>query len=150
VLYYRTELTASLQAHVILRAPSRPLTLIGHGLGARVVVHALLKLAEFNIGEGVIDHCLLIGSPVASNEGEWAVVRSIVAGRLVNAFHTADKSFQSGWQISYKGGAAGGSSHKLFGVEKVDITGIVTKKTKSVHADYRECLPAVIASLNLT
>ncbi|KAJ9608818.1 hypothetical protein H2200_006589 [Cladophialophora chaetospira] len=67
----------------------RPVTLIGYSLGARVIYTCLMSLAkrkEF----GLVENAVLIGAPTPSDTGDWRVLRSAVAGRLVNVFSVND------------------------------------------------------------
>jgi len=46
----------------------RPITLIGYGMGARVIFHCLEYLAEVGgeAGKGIVENVLLIGAPIAN------------------------------------------------------------------------------------
>lgn len=68
---------------------SRPATLLGFSLGARVVFHALECLVE--AGElGLVLDVALVGAAVTSRPERWERVRPAVSGRLVNAFASGD------------------------------------------------------------
>lgn len=70
---------------------ARPVNLIGYGMGARVVYHALETLAASGIaGRGIVEHAVLIGAPVGCGKAAWAAARDVVAGRLVNCYSTSD------------------------------------------------------------
>ncbi|KAH0841237.1 hypothetical protein AYO21_06882 [Fonsecaea monophora] len=67
----------------------RPVTLIGYSLGARVIYTCLMNLAkrkEF----GIVENAVMIGSPTPSDTSDWRILRSVVAGRLVNVFSVND------------------------------------------------------------
>ena len=77
-------------------AGSRPVTLVGFSLGARVIFHALLELASRKVPvHGVVEDVYLFGAPVTVDMEEWARVRSVVAGRLINGYATSD------WVLSF-------------------------------------------------
>mmetsp|Transcript_13701 Transcript_13701/g.20515 ORF Transcript_13701/g.20515 Transcript_13701/m.20515 type:complete len:691 (+) Transcript_13701:88-2160(+) len=70
---------------------NRPVTLIGYGMGARVIFHCLNSLAaEGDRGRGIVESAVLIGTPVGTHRSEWAAARRVVAGRLVNCYSTHD------------------------------------------------------------
>ncbi|KAI1342774.1 DUF726-domain-containing protein [Xylariaceae sp. FL0016] len=67
----------------------RPVTLVGYSLGARVVYSCLRELAERK-AFGLIDTVVLIGAPVPSNPSHWAVMRTVVSGKLYNVYSEND------------------------------------------------------------
>lgn len=71
---------------------SRPVTLIGYGMGARVIFHCLMVLAKdpLNGGKGIVENAVLLGAPVGTHHTEWQAARGVVAGRLVNCYSTQD------------------------------------------------------------
>ena len=67
----------------------RPVTLIGYSLGARVIYTCLMCLAERR-AFGLIESVVLIGAPTPSVASDWRMMRSVVAGRLVNVYSEND------------------------------------------------------------
>ena len=67
----------------------RPVTLIGYSLGARVMYSCLMSLAKRR-AFGLIESAIFIGAPCPSTTADWRVMRSVVAGRLVNVFSEND------------------------------------------------------------
>lgn len=67
----------------------RPVTLIGFSIGARVIYSCLLELAERN-AFGLVENAVLMGAPVPSDSEPWTRIRSVVSGRVLNAFSTED------------------------------------------------------------
>jgi len=67
-------------------------TLIGYSMGARLIFHALLCMAEHHgdKARGLVDDVILLGGTMAVDPDEWRLVRSVVCGRLVNAYSTRD------------------------------------------------------------
>jgi hypothetical protein len=68
---------------------SRPITLVGFSLGARVIYAALRELAKK--GQlGIVQNVYIFGTPVVVNNDEFTRIRSIVPGRFVNAYAKND------------------------------------------------------------
>jgi hypothetical protein len=68
-----------------------PISLIGYGMGARVIFHCLQDLAQMGVvSRGIIENVVLIGSPIGIHRGEWLAARSVVVNRLVNCYSTKD------------------------------------------------------------
>jgi hypothetical protein len=69
----------------------KPVSLIGYGMGARVIFHCLQDLAQIGLqGRGIIETVVLIGSPIGLHPNEWLAARSVVVDRLVNCYNTKD------------------------------------------------------------
>ena len=68
---------------------ARPITLVGFSLGARVVFSCLKELANRG-AYGLVQNVYLFGSPVVANKDEYSKVRTVIAGRFVNAYTTND------------------------------------------------------------
>ncbi|KAI9780173.1 MAG: hypothetical protein M1839_007010 [Geoglossum umbratile] len=67
----------------------RPVSLIGYSLGSRVIYSCLMSLAERR-AFGLVESVVFIGSPVPANTNDWRMMRSVVAGRMINAFSEDD------------------------------------------------------------
>jgi pimeloyl-ACP methyl ester carboxylesterase len=68
---------------------TRPITLVGFSLGARVIFSCLKELA--NRGAfGLIQNVYMFGTPVVAKKDEYTRARSIVPGRFVNGYATND------------------------------------------------------------
>jgi hypothetical protein len=68
---------------------SRPITLVGFSLGARVIYACLRELAKK--GQcGIIQNVYIFGAPVVYKKDEWLKVKSVVAGRFVNGYALND------------------------------------------------------------
>lgn len=68
---------------------ARPVTLVGYGMGARLIFHCLEELARLN-ARGIVESAVLIGTPVGSEVERWHAARSVVADRLINCYATND------------------------------------------------------------
>ncbi|KAL5594346.1 uncharacterized protein BROUX77_007693 [Berkeleyomyces rouxiae] len=67
----------------------RPISLVGYGLGARSIYTCLMALAERR-QFGLIDSALLVGCPAPSSSYLWVAMKSVVSGRLINAYSSSD------------------------------------------------------------
>lgn len=67
----------------------RAVSLIGYGLGARVIYTCLMSLSERRIF-GQVENVLVMGTPAPSSHCVWTVLRSVVSGRVVNVFSEND------------------------------------------------------------
>lgn len=75
----------------------RPITLIGYGIGARVIVHCLEALvteykqyANKDFIRGLVENVVLMGTPYGTNSAAWKELRSIIPGRFINCYSTRD------------------------------------------------------------
>lgn len=67
----------------------RPVTLIGYSLGARAIYSCLRSLAARQ-AFGLVDTVVFIGAPVPSNTQHWQIMRSVVSGKIYNAYSEND------------------------------------------------------------
>ncbi|KJR83895.1 uncharacterized protein SPSK_00233 [Sporothrix schenckii 1099-18] len=67
----------------------RGVSMIGYGLGARVIYTCLMSLSERRIF-GQVENVLVMGTPAPSSGCVWTALRSVVSGRLVNVFSEND------------------------------------------------------------
>lgn len=75
----------------------RPITLVGYGIGARVIVHCLETLvSEYKMYgskdyiRGLVENVVLMGTPYGTNVSAWRELRNIVPGRFINCYSTHD------------------------------------------------------------
>jgi len=78
----------------------RPVTLIGVSLGARAIFHCLEYLATRGLRNLVLD-VLLLGGAVTSKGRRWEGVRSVVAGRVLNAYSGADAFLRAHHMVAH-------------------------------------------------
>lgn len=121
----------------------RPVTLIGYSLGARVIYTCLMSLAkrkEF----GIVENAVMIGSPTPSDTSDWRVLRSVVAGRLVNVFSVNDYVLGFMYRTSaIQYGVAGLQKVEgLSSVENFDVSEDV-----SSHQRYRYLIGAILKTI---
>ncbi|KAL9638518.1 MAG: hypothetical protein Q9164_001503 [Protoblastenia rupestris] len=121
----------------------RPVTLIGYSLGARVIYSCLMALAKRR-AFGLIETSIFIGAPCPSTTADWRVMRSVVAGRLVNVF--SENDYVLGFlyrSSSIQYGVAG--LQKISGipsVENVDVSDAV-----SGHLRYRYLVGSILQKI---
>ncbi|KAI1769711.1 DUF726-domain-containing protein [Hypoxylon sp. FL1150] len=113
----------------------RPVTLIGYSLGAKVIYVCLQQLAERK-AFGLIENVVLLGAPTPCNSADWRRVRSVVTGRVVNAYSTNDYILAFLYRSSsIQFGVAGlNPVLNVKGVENVDVGDLVKGHTLYRHA----------------
>merc|ERR1719215_2241480 len=121
----------------------RPVTLIGHSMGARLLVYCLCEL--YDMGEfNVVDDVVLLGTPVTTGAKKWQKVRAVASGRVLNGYLGSDWVLAFlyrylEWGIT----VAGLSKVDVEGVDNVDLSGIGI----SGHDDYRKHFPDILAQV---
>lgn len=124
----------------------RPISLIGFSLGARAIFYALEELAKRK-AYGIVQDVYLFGATVTAPASTWLNVRSVIAGKFVNAFATSD------WLLGYLFRFTSGGLNTVAGLrpvegvpglENVDVTDKVTG-----HLSYRSCMPALLEVVGL-
>lgn len=121
----------------------RPVTLVGYSLGARVVYSCLMSLARRK-AFGLVESAVMVGSPCPSTTGDWRVMRSVVASRLVNVYSENDYVLGFLYRTSsIQYGVAGLQKIEgLPGVENVDVS-----ETVSGHLRYRYLVGAILKKI---
>ncbi|KAI9869557.1 MAG: hypothetical protein M1830_005395, partial [Pleopsidium flavum] len=121
----------------------RPVTLIGYSLGARVIYTCLMSLAKRR-AFGLVESVVLIGAPTPSDTSDWRVMRSVVAGRLVNVYSENDYVLGFLYRTSsIQLGVAGLQKVEgLRGVENVDVS-----DTVSGHLRYRYLVGSILKKI---
>ncbi len=131
---------------------NRPVTLIGFGMGARVIMKCLIALEASPIGHGIVETAVLMGTPYPADALEYAKASSMCAYRLVNAFNSRDWllsfAYRSTSRKANVSGIAGlGAVDTINGseavLENVDLTGLLT----SSHFQYRDKLTSLVQAL---
>ncbi|KAI1136767.1 DUF726-domain-containing protein [Hypoxylon sp. FL0543] len=113
----------------------RPVTLVGYSLGAKVIYVCLQQLAERK-AFGLIENAIMLGAPTPSSSADWRRIRSIVTGRVVNAYSTNDYILAFLYRSSsIQFGVAGLSPVlNVKGIENVDVGDLVKGHTLYRHA----------------
>ena len=128
---------------------NRPVTLVGYGMGARVIIKCLLALAEAprGSGHGIVETAVLMGTPYPADGLEWAKASSVCAFRLVNAYNSRD------WLLAFAYRATSVNIAGIAGLKAVDtINGSeavldnvdLTETLSPSHFEYRNKLEALV------
>lgn len=67
----------------------RSVSLVGYSLAARAIYTCLMVLAERR-QFGLVDSVVLMGTPAPAESRVWVTLKSVVAGRLINAYSEED------------------------------------------------------------
>ena len=118
----------------------RPVTLIGYSLGARVIYTCLMSLAKRR-AFGLVESVVFIGAPTPSDTSDWRVMRSVVAGRIINVFSENDYVLGFLYRTSsIQFGVAGLQKVEgLPGVENIDVS-----DTVNGHLRYRYLVGSIL------
>lgn len=152
----RSDKAGKLLAHILLQGGTggRPVTLIAHSMGARVVISCIEELVNqllvtpgaldrkskriYSI-RGIIQDVLIMGTPVIPDLELFSAARSIIAGRFINCYSTKDWLLGVLFWQGVSKPAAGLVPVDCPGVENVNCSDIV-----SGHAEYVEKLDEIL------
>ncbi len=141
----RSDKAGKLLAHVLMSGGNggRPVTLIAHSMGARLVFSALLELCRCG-ARGLVQDVVLLGAPVPPTEERWKMARRVVAGRLVNGYSRNDWLLSVMFWQGIAKPAAGLAPVEVDGVENVSLSSVVKG-----HFDYIGCLEEILELLQV-
>ncbi|KAL7909458.1 DUF726 domain-containing protein [Trichoderma velutinum] len=120
---------------------TRPITLVGYSLGARVIFSCLKELAKKG-AFGLIQNVYMFGSPIVAKRDDFLKARSVVSGRFVNGYNRND------WILGYLFRLTNGGIRRVAGlgalddcpwIESVDVTDLVAG-----HMEYRKAMPTLL------
>ncbi|KAI1421673.1 hypothetical protein F5Y12DRAFT_688583 [Xylaria sp. FL1777] len=113
----------------------RPVTLVGYSLGAKVIYVCLQELAKRK-AFGLVENAVLLGAPTPSSSSEWRRIRSVVTGRVVNAYSTRDYILAFLYRTSSIQFGVAGLQPILHvkGIENLDASDLVEGHTLYRHA----------------
>ncbi|KAM4055077.1 putative membrane protein [Hirsutella rhossiliensis] len=126
---------------------TRPITLVGYSLGARVIFSCLQELAKKG-AYGLIQNVYLFGSPVVVKKEEYLRARTVVCGRFVNGFNRND------WILGYLFRLTNGGIRRVAGlaaiedcpwIENMDVSELVPG-----HMEYRKAMPTLLMKCGWT
>ncbi|KIV82053.1 hypothetical protein PV11_04189 [Exophiala sideris] len=124
----------------------RPVSLVGHSLGARVIYSCLLALARRE-AFGLVESVVLMGAPVPSDDEVWRSMRSVVTGRVINVYSENDYILAFLYRTSsVQLGIAGLQEIKgAYGVESYDMSQDVTG-----HLKYQNMVGRILTEVGWT
>ncbi|KAK7417961.1 hypothetical protein QQX98_004263 [Neonectria punicea] len=120
---------------------TRPITLVGYSIGARVIFSCLLELSKKG-AYGVVQNVYMFGNPIVVKKDEFLKAQTVVSGRFVNAYNRND------WILGYLFRLTNGGIRRIAGlgpveecpfVENIDVTDMVVG-----HMDYRTQMPSLL------
>ncbi|KAH8554775.1 hypothetical protein BGW37DRAFT_420047 [Umbelopsis sp. PMI_123] len=121
---------------------SRPVTLVGFSLGARVIFFCLLELARMH-AFGLVEDVAIFGTPVSASMTQWKECTTVVAGRFINGYATND------WLLGFLFRASTGGLGSVAGlrplknveqnVQNMDCTDLIKG-----HLHYRTAMPKLL------
>lgn len=122
----RADKAGKLLAHVITSGGSggRPVTLIAHSMGSRLVFAALLELCRLG-ARGLVQDVVLLGAPVTPTMERWKLARRVVAGRFINGYSKRDWLLSVMYWQGVSKPAAGLAPVEVEGIENVSLGSLV-------------------------
>jgi hypothetical protein len=103
---------------------NRPVTMMGFSLGALVIYTALNELSSLPPKQTIhlIDSIYLFGLPASLELEQWASIRRLASGRVVNGYCKTDWVLGVLGRVTSDGGLKG--NFKISGMNPVDIQGV--------------------------
>eukprot|EP00930_Biecheleria_cincta_P002522 TRINITY_DN103532_c0_g1_i1.p1 TRINITY_DN103532_c0_g1~~TRINITY_DN103532_c0_g1_i1.p1 ORF type:complete len:941 (+),score=173.59 TRINITY_DN103532_c0_g1_i1:145-2967(+) len=142
----RARLAGKCLAHALVDRQAigqRPVTLVGHSMGARLLVYCLLELYEMEEFHVVYD-VVLLGAPVSTQEEDWRKVRAVTSGRVVNGYLESDWILAFLYRYLEWGlSVAGLSAVQVPGIENYDLSGLGMEG----HKDYPRHIMSILAKM---
>ncbi|KAG8428297.1 hypothetical protein J3459_004040 [Metarhizium acridum] len=119
---------------------TRPITLVGYSLGARVIFSCLQELAKRG-AYGLVQNIYLFGSPIVVKKEEFIRARTVVSGRFVNGYNRND------WILGYLFRLTNGGIRRVAGLAPVEAPWVenidVTEEVPG-HMQYRTAMPTLL------
>lgn len=120
---------------------TRPITLVGYSIGARVIFSCLQELARKG-AFGIVQNVYLFGSPIVVKKEEYLRARIVVPGRFVNAYNRND------WILGYLFRLTNGGIRRVAGLAPIDdcpwIENIDVTEQVNGHMEYRKNMPILL------
>ncbi|KAF2187774.1 DUF726-domain-containing protein [Zopfia rhizophila CBS 207.26] len=119
---------------------TRPITLVGFSLGARVIFSCLKELSSRG-AFGVVQNVYMFGTPVVAKKDDYIRAKAIVPGRFVNGYATND------WILGYLFRATSGGIMQVAGLAPVEVPGIENINVTELvpgHMAYRAAMPKLL------
>jgi hypothetical protein len=126
---------------------TRPITLVGYSLGARVIFSCLLELARKG-AFGIVQNVYMFGSPLVVKQDEWLRCKTVVPGRFVNGYHRND------WILGYLFRLTNGGIRTVAGLTRIEgipgLENVDTSEFVNGHMDYRRAMPRLLREVGWT
>jgi len=121
----------------------RPVVLVGHSMGARVIYYCLQELHALGAYHCVM-HAVLLGTPCSPRGEGWERARQVVSGRLINGYITSDWILGFLYRyMEWKIAVAGlGPVADVKGVENHDLSDLV-----AAHDEYPQRMDEIFTRL---
>lgn len=119
---------------------TRPITLVGYSIGARVIFSCLQELAKRG-AFGLIQNVYLFGAPIVVKKDEFLRARTVVSGRFVSGYNRND------WILGYLFRLTNGGIRRVAGLAPVEVPFVenldVTEEVPG-HMQYRTAMPTLL------
>jgi hypothetical protein len=122
---------------------SRPVTLVGFSLGARVIFFCLLELARMH-AFGLVEDVAIFGTPVSTSMSQWKECTTVVAGRFINGYATND------WLLGFLFRASTGGLGNVAGLRPLRDVGVQNVQNMECtdlikgHLHYKSAMPKLL------
>lgn len=120
---------------------TRPITLVGYSLGARVIFSCMLELARKG-AFGLVQNVYMFGSPIVVKPEEYLKCRTVIAGRWVNGYNKTD------WILGYLFRLTNGGIRRVAGLATVEnvpgLENVECSEFVKGHMDYRSAMPKLL------
>ncbi|KAF2118467.1 hypothetical protein BDV96DRAFT_643713 [Lophiotrema nucula] len=120
---------------------TRPITLVGFSLGARVIFSCLKELASRG-AYGIVQNVYMFGLPAVAKKDDFIKMRAIIPGRFVNGYATND------WILGYLFRATSGGIMRVAGLAPInEVPGIENFNVTELvpgHMAYRAAMPKLM------
>lgn len=120
---------------------TRPITLVGYSIGARVIFSCLQELAKKG-AYGIVQNVYMFGTPIVVKSEEYLRAKTVVSGRFVNGYHRND------WILGYLFRLTNGGIRRVAGLAAIEDSDFVenmdvTEHVKG-HMEYRKAMPVLL------
>ncbi|KAG2174966.1 hypothetical protein INT43_006028 [Umbelopsis isabellina] len=122
---------------------SRPVTLVGFSLGARVIFFCLLELSRMH-AFGLVEDVAIFGTPVSTSMSQWKECTTVVAGRFINGYATND------WLLGFLFRASTGALGSVAGLRPLRDVGVQNVQNMDCtdlikgHLHYKSAMPKLL------
>lgn len=129
---------------------NRPVTLIGYSLGALVIYTALVDLASRSSKETIhlIDSVYIFGLPASLDLKQWASIRRLASGRVINGYSENDWILGVLGRVTSDGGLKG--NFNIAGMKPIELQDVENLKWDvGGHLGWRSCVGQCLQHLDV-